>query len=74
MMGGVVEEAMCEGKVTGLNPADCVKHTILHEKILDLPRNKIFLNPILYFSRWVFTPAVVLTEPPVEIYFHRRLS
>ena len=78
----MVEEGTREGEVSGSNPTDRVardftrKNARLETGGVGLPYIKIFfflfLKTDFLFSGKTFIQAVGITEPPVEMHFHRR--
>ena len=64
MIGGVVEEATRKGKVAGSN------HT--GRETRDFTRKKASRKRDFLIFGKIFLQAVGITEPPVEMHFHRK--
>jgi len=77
VIGGVVEEAMRKGKVAGSKSATCdFDGDGRANSRWSFPVLKsfffLFLKTDFLFSGKTFLQAVGITEPPVEMHFHRR--
>ena len=81
MIGGVVEEGTREGEVSGSNPTDRVAHDFTRknarlatETVVLKSFFFLFLKTDFIFFTKRFLQSVGITEPPVEMFFHRQFS